>query len=320
VSRTLLSVLGTVLRRLLVVAVQLLLISFGVFLLLALSPGKTETLLAGPEPSREQLEAIRQRYHLDDPFIVQYGKWLGDAVQLDLGESLQTREPVSSVLRESAPITGQLALLSLAMTVVVAIPAGLFAASRRGRWSDSVVSVVSMVGSTAPTFAVGLLLMVVVGLNLGWLPVFGEGDGFGDRVRHLVLPAISLAIALCAFLVRQTRAAALTVVAQDYMTFARARGLPRRRVWGAYLLRNAALPTLTATGVLLAYLVSGAVLVEVLYSLPGLGRVLLTAVASKDVPVIQGVALVTMTVVLFVNGLVEVLYNVLDPRLRHGSP
>lgn len=313
-----LAVLGTIGRRLLVVAAQLVLISFGVFSLLALSPGKTEALLAGPEPSPEQLEVIRQRYHLDDPFIVQYGRWLGDAVQLDLGDSLQTREPVSRVLRESAPITGQLALLALAMTVVVAIPAGLFAASRRGRWSDSVVSVVSMVGSTAPTFAVGLLLMVVVGLNLGWLPVFGEGEGFSDRLRHLVLPAISLAIALGAFLVRQTRAAALTVVSQDYLTFARARGLPRRRVWGAYLLRNAALPTITATGVLLAYLVSGAVLVEVLYSLPGLGRVLLNAVASKDVPVIQGVALVTMTVVLVVNGLVEVLYNVLDPRLRHA--
>jgi peptide/nickel transport system permease protein len=305
-----------VLRRLGVAATQLLLISFGVFSLLALSPGSPEQLLAGGQPmSPEALQAIREQYHLDDPFLTQYWHWLSSAVQFDFGSSIRTKQTVTSMLGPAFTITAQLAAFAVLLTVVVAIPLGLLAASRRGTRLDYAVSTAATVASSAPVFAIGLLLLVIFGVQLELLPVFGAGDGGLERLEHLLLPSMALATAMSAFLVRQTRAAALNVVREDYMTFARARGIRRSRIWTWYLLRNASLPVLTATGLLLAYALSGAIVVEVLFSLPGLGTLLISAANGKDVPVIQGIALALTACILVINLAVEALYGILDPRV-----
>lgn len=308
-----------VLRRCVIVAAQLVLISFAVFSLLAISPGSPEQLLSGGQPmSPEALDEIRRQYHLDDPFLVQYWRWLSGVLHLDLGVSIQSKQLVTDVIGHAIVITGQLAGLAMLLTLLVAIPLGLVAASRRGTRSDYSISLAAMMSASAPVFAVGLLLLVIFGVKLELFPVFGAGEGGIDRLWHLFLPAVALAVTTSGYLLRQTRGAALDVFREDYITFARARGLPRARIWVQYVLRNASLPTLTSVGLLLARALSGAIIIEILFSLPGIGTVLIAAANSKDIPVIQGVAIVLTACVLAINLIVEGLYGVLDPRTERG--
>lgn len=306
-------------KRLVAMVAVLMAVSLLVFTLLALSPGSILTTLIGTRPTTPELiRSIEERYHLDEPFLVQYWRWLASALQGDFGRSIQSGQEVTSVVADRLPVTMQLGAFALVLILAVGVPAGMAAGMRRGRPFDRGISTLTIIGMSAPSFAVGILLVYVFGVALGVLPVYGAGRGFAERIEHLTLPAIALATTLTALIVRQTRAATLEVMQQDYVTFARARGLSRYRILVPYALRNTAPPILTAAGMLLIVAVSGTVLVETVFSLHGTGSLMVEAVSAKDIPVVQGLTLFIALFVVLVNLLVDLLLLVVDPRTRHS--
>jgi len=313
---TLRSALRYVLGRLAGAAILLVVYSFGIYSLLALAPGDPVRLLLGTLPATpDAMEAIRARYNLDDPFLVQYWHWLGNAAHFDLGQSVLTGQGVSSAIMERGGITVQLGLLSFVITMALGIPLGLMAGLRRGRFLDRLVSQVSMVSVSAPSFAIGILLILVFAGQLNWLPAIGAGDGGLDRLRHLILPAVALSTATMALVVRYTRTAVIEVAGQDYIVAARARGVRPRRVLFNYVLRNSLVPVITAAGVVLSFVMVGAVVVEATFALPGMGSLLVSAVQQKDLPVVQGVTLVMAAAVFLINLVTDLAYLAVDPRI-----
>jgi len=304
-------------RRLAVTVGTLLGVSFMIFSLLAIAPGSPVTaLLGGRPPTPGLVRAITAKYHLDDPFLVQYWHWIGNALHGDLGRSVQSNQTVTSLLAQKLPVTLELVALALLVTVLVGIPAGYAAGVRRNGALDRAISTASLFCLSAPVFAVGILLSYVFGVRLGWLPVFGGGSGVTDRLSHLALPALALALGMSAIVVRQTRASVLDVMDQDYITFARARGLSRSRIVTRYALRNSALPIVTSVGLLAIFAVAGTVLVESVFSVPGLGLQLTGAIDGKDILVAQGTALLIAVAIVIINVVVDFAVLVLDPRTR----
>lgn len=301
--------------RLLGTAVVLLVLSFGIYCLVYLSPGSVEQTLLGNRPATDATRAaIRAQYHLDDPLLVQYGRWLADAVQGNLGTSIRSGEPVDVAISSRLGLTMELAVLGTVLSLLLGIPGGILAALRRGRAADQGIVVLSVAGLSAPPFAVGLVLLTLLAVKLGWFPIYGAGAGGLDRLWHLMLPALALAIGGAGLLVRFTRTALVRELDQDYVVFARARGLGRHRVL-RYALRNCAVPILTATGLVLTSILVGSVLVEVIFSLPGLGSLLVDSVTFKDVPVVQGVALLLTVLIALINLVVDAAYAAADPRV-----
>jgi peptide/nickel transport system permease protein len=307
-------------RRLAVMAAILAIVSFLVFSLLALTPGDSAALLLGPQKATPELIArIRAEFGLDDPFLVQYRDWVVAALRGDFGRSIRSGQPVTTMISERVGVTVWLAGYAFVLTMLIAIPFGLIAGMRKGRLADRLATASSLIGLSAPTFAVGYLLMYLFSVLLDWFPAFGFGDGFLDTLWHMTLPAVTLAVSQIAILLRQTRAAAMSIVDRDYITFARARAVPSRRIWQRYVLHNASLPVLTSAGLLLAYSLTGAVLVENVFALQGLGSLLVTAVAQLDLPVVQTLTMFTALLVLATNLVVDLMYFVFDPRLRRAA-
>jgi peptide/nickel transport system permease protein len=308
------------LRRIAAVIIILTVLSLLVFGLLALVPGDPAITLLGPQRATpEALAEVRDRYGLDDPFVVQYGRWVSGAVRGDFGDSIYSGDPVTSLISDRIGVTAWLAVYALVITVVVAVPFGLAAGTRPGSRTDRAATAAGLVALSAPTFAIGFLLMYVFAVQLGWFPSFGSGEGFFDTIRHMTLPAVTLAAGQTAVLLRQTRAAPMDVAERDFVTFARARAINPIRIRGRYVLRNASLPVLTSMGLLLAYGLTGAVLVENVFALQGLGTLLVRAVGQLDLPVVQGLAMFTAGLVLVTNLVVDLLYFALDPRLRRAA-
>ncbi|GAA4965948.1 peptide/nickel transport system permease protein [Nonomuraea thailandensis] len=309
-------------RRLGAMLLLLLVLSFLVFGLLAASPGSPlQTLIGSKPPTPELLAALQAKYHLDEPFLLQYGYWLADALHLDLGRSIsiQTDRDVLALIGDRIAITLQLGLYAMVLVLGFGIPLGMAAGIRRGRRTDRAVSFVSTFCISAPPFVLSIALLYVFGVALGWFPVYGVGEGLGERIVHLTMPAVALAGFLSAVVIRQTRAATLTVMQQDFVTFARIRGLSPARVLIRYALRNSALPVVTSAGLLLIASLSAALFVEQVFSLPGIGTLLLQAVIDKDIPVVQGLAVLLGAMVVLVNLVVDLLGLALDPRTRTTS-
>lgn len=304
-----------IVRRLAAAAVLLLILSIITYALLALPEGGPEKALLGDRPpTPEVLAAIRAQYLLDKPFPVRYWHWFTQAITGDFGTSITARQPVMSMIAERLPITATLAGYAVILTLLLGIPAGLLAGMRRGKRTDQNITLVSMLLMSTPSFALALVLLYTFAVALHWFPVYGIGS-----VEHYILPAIALASGQAAILMRQTRAAALDVAGQDYLTFARARGLSPGRIWGAYSLRNAALPVLTVAGLIAAANLTGAVFVEQTFSLPGLGSLLVTAVNTKDIPLVQALVLLGGFIIIMANLLVDLAYLIVDPRVRGGA-
>jgi peptide/nickel transport system permease protein len=301
-------------KRLAAMVAVLLVVSFLVFSLLTLSPGSIVATLLGTRPATPAtVAAIKAQYHLNSPFLVQYWQWLSGAVRGDFGRSVQSGATVTSLIASHLPVTLELALYALVLVVVVA---GI----GRGRLFDRGASALTVVGMSAPGFALGLLLVYVFGVALNWFPVYGAGSSqFFDRMAHLTLPAVALATGLAALIVRQTRAAVLDVMEQDYITFARARGLSSPRILLRYALRNTALPVVTAAGLLLIVAISATVLVETVFSIPGAGQLMVQSIQAKDIPVVQGLALFVALLVVLVNLVVDAAGLVIDPRIRAAA-
>lgn len=296
--------------------------SMVVFSVMRLTPGDPAVLMLGPEASAENVARLRAELGLDDPLPVQYVKWVSRIAQGDLGVSLWSKRPVWSEVVPKAQATLILAGASLLLSTAFGVAAGIVAATRRDTIFDRVGMLAALAGVSMPVFWLGLVLMVIFSLNLRWLPPTGmyspTGGGFDDLLRHLVLPAVTLAAPSTAIVARLTRSAMLEVVSQDYMRTAYAKGLAERVVIYRHALKNALIPVVTVVGVQTGHLLSGAILVETVFSWPGLGSLLLSGISTRDFPIVQGVALVSALLFAIVNLVVDMLYGYLDPRIRYS--
>ena len=312
-----------IVRRLLATIPVILIVTFIVFVLMFLAPGDPIFLLADVEQTQgmteEQLDVLRHELGLDRPLIVQYGDWLFDALRGDLGTSIRGGRQVVDMLKSAFTVSMELTLLAMAFALIIAIPVGVYAALRPNSLGDLFGTTLAIGGISAPNFWVALLLIYFFAVKLGWLPSNGFtrfSEDAGENLRKMVLPVITLGIALMASVMRMTRSGMLEVMHQDYIRTARAKGAKERRVIFAHAFRNAMLPVLTIIGLQFGALLGGAVVIEQIFSLPGMGRLGLDAIFIRDFPVVQGVVLVITLSYLFVNLLVDLLYGILDPRIR----
>lgn len=313
------SVVRFSLGRLLATAGLLLALSFIVFVLLYAMPGDpAQNLLGVRSASPEVLAQVRAQYHLDDPLVVQYLHWLGSVLHGDFGQSIRSDESVLTLLGSRVLLTIQLVAYAFVITVVVAVPLGVLSAWRAGGTVDRGASTAAIVGVGAPAYAVGLLLLYVFGVEFGLFPIYGSGDDGLDRFTHLTLPAVTLAIGLGALVLKLTRTAVLGELDQDYVAFARSRGLSNRKIQ-SMVLRNALLPVITSLGLVLTFLFGGTILVEITFALQGIGSLLASSVTFKDVPVVQAVTLLTAAVIALVALAVDLLYFAADPRVRRRA-
>jgi peptide/nickel transport system permease protein len=306
-------------RRAFISAVTLLLISLIVFAGVRMIPGDPARVLAGTDADAAGLEEIREKYGLNAPLPLQYARWLGLALRGDLGESIRTRQSVTSTVARKLPITLELACLSLLVALVIAIPAGVIAAVRRNTPWDLLASGVSLCGVSVPNFWLGIMLILLVSVRLGWLPASGFVPLVEDpvaNVKRMVMPALVLGTGLAAVLMRQTRNAMIEVLSADYVRTARAKGLAQMAVVMRHALRNGLIPVVTILGLQMGALMSGAVVTEQIFVLPGFGRLIVESVFTRDYPLVQGVVLITASSYVLINLLVDVSYTVLNPRIR----
>ena len=290
-------------------------VSFLSFLLMYVSPGdpvRAMYAVSGSIPSEEVLEQTREELGLNDPFFIQYGNWISNCLRGDFGTSYSKGEAVATLLMERVMPTIQLALLSLVIMVLVAVPIGVYSALRQNSILDYLLRGTTFISISMPNFWVGLLLLYVVAMKLGWLPVVSNQMNF----QRLILPAVTLAIAMAGKYARQVRAAILEELRQDYVAGARARGLSERCVLWCHVLPNAVLPLITMLGLSLGSLLGGTAVVEVIFSYPALGSLAVSAITSRDYPLIQGYLLWIALIYMAVNLVVDLSYNRLDPRLR----
>jgi len=308
--------LGTYLwSRLAVTVPVLLIVSAMVFFIMNLLPGDPAMLiLQGQSASTpEQIERLRRELRLDDPVLVRYGRFLAGAVRGDLGTSVQFKRPVTDIVIERLPSTLQLTAAAMVFAVVIGFGLGVLAAVKQNSWVDTAAMVFSVLGLTMPIFYIGLLLILVFGMRLGWLPVVG-----GSSWQRLILPAATLGFVSSGIIARLVRASLLEVMRQDFITTARAKGLTGRVVLWRHAMRNTLIPIVTMLGLQVGGLLGGSVLTETVFNRPGIGRLAVEAITWKDFPLAQGTILFTATIYVLINLLVDVSYAWLDPRIRYG--
>jgi len=313
-------VIGFVARRVLAVVPVLFVVAVIVFAILRAVPGDPAAVIAGDSATPEQVAALREKLGLEKPVVTQFVIWLGGVLRGDLGESYFFRKPVAELIAQRLEPTLALGLAALSIAVSVAVPLGVVAAFRQGTWIDRAVMGLSVAGFSMPVFVLGYLLVWIFSVQLEWLPVQGYAriaDGVGPFLERLLLPAVTLALVYVALVARITRTSVLEVLNEDYVRTARAKGLRERDVLTRHALRNAAVPILTVVGIGLAVLIGGAVVTESVFAIPGLGRLTVEAVLSRDFPVIQALILLFATGYVFVNLAIDIGYAVLDPRIRY---
>jgi peptide/nickel transport system permease protein len=307
-------------RRLLATIPVMAVVALFVFLLLRLTAGDPAAIIAGDNATSAQVAEIRVRLGLDRPIPQQFIIWLGQVVRGDLGESFFFKKKVSALLLDRVEPTLVLATCTMVLAVLLAVPLGTLAAYRQGTWVDRLVMGVSVLGFSVPVFVIGYALIYVFAISFAWLPVQGYqrlADGFGGCLERLVLPSCTLAVIYVALIARVTRASVLEVLGADYVRTARAKGLAETAVLRRHALRNAAVPIVTVIGLGVALLIGGVVVTESVYSIPGLGRLVVDAVLARDYPTIQAVVLVFSVVYVVINLVVDLTYTVLDPRIRY---
>jgi peptide/nickel transport system permease protein len=313
--------MGTfIVRRLILSIVVLLLVTILVFFLLHIMPGDPAIIMLGVDASQERVDALRKELWLDRPLAVQYVHWLSNAVKGDLGKSTSFREDASGIIATRLPITIYLSILSLILSTIVGIGGGIICAIRRGGVLDSLITLFANLGMAIPIFWLGILGIYSLGLHLGWLPIQGYTSPFDDfwlSVKKTIMPVICLAIPSIAMLARQTRSSMLEIVRQDYIRTAWSKGLRERNVVLRHALKNALIPVVTLLGIQLRTLVGGAVLVEKVFNIPGMGRLIVDSVINKDFIIVQASTLVVAVVVLLANLLVDISYGWIDPRIRY---
>ena len=309
-------------RRGAISLITLVVASVVVFTGVRLIPGDPARVLAGTDADDASIEAIRAKYGLRDPIGVQYFRWLGLVLRGDLGESIRTRIAVTRIVGQKLPITLELTAYALGASLLIALPAGILSAVRHNTLWDYLTSGVSLCGLSVPNFWLGIMLILLLSVRLGWLPASGWVPLLQDPVdnlRHFLMPSIVLGAALSGVLLRQIRTSMIEVLSADYVRTARAKGLPSRQVVLRHAVRNGLIPAVTILGLQLGALISGAVVTEQIFVVPGFGRLIVEAVFTRDYPLVQGVVLVTAAAYILINLLVDVSYSVLDPRIRVGG-
>lgn len=322
-----------ILRRLLGLIPVLLGVSTVVFIVLQLTPGDPARLILGDFATREAVEALRAQMGLDQPIHVQYGRYIGDLVQGDLGRSITQRQPVISLIGQRLGATMELAFLAIIVATIIGVTLGILAATRQNSVIDYIVTTVSLVGVSVPIFYLGLLLILFFSIDLGWLPVSGRGDPLlysigqaftgdfrplGSSLRHLALPALTLGLSFAALMAKMSRGAMLEVLEQDFIRTARAKGLRQRAVIVKHALKNAGVPLLTILGLQFSNLLGGSVLTETVFAWPGLGRLAVDAIFNRDFPLIQGTVLTVALIFVLINLFVDVAYGLIDPRITYS--
>lgn len=297
----------------------LLLITLGAFSLVLLLPGDPAVTLAGDNPTPDQIERIREVMGLDRPIYAQYVDWLAGVIRGDFGESLYSGAQVTDLIMQRLPVTVWLTVFAISIAITVGVPAGIYAAARRGSWVDRALTVFMSVGIAVPAFWLGLVLITVFAVNLGVFPAGGYvpiSDGAGEWFLGLALPAATLAAAPAAELARHTRSAMITVLEQDYVRTARSKGTRERVVLFKHALKNAASPVVTILSFQIAFMLGGSAIVEQIFGLPGMGSLAIQAVYEKDFPILQGVVVVAALIVMIINLLTDALYGWLNPKVR----
>ncbi|MAC78324.1 MAG: peptide ABC transporter [Rhodobacteraceae bacterium] len=309
-----------ILRRILSTIPVVLFVMIFVFSLLYLAPGDPAAILAGDQATQADIEAIRSQLGLDRSFPVRFLEWAGGVFQGDFGTSIFTREPVTQMILQRVEPTVSLMIVTLIIALVIAIPMGVAAAWKRGSLLDRAIMLFAVLGFSVPVFVVGYVLAWGVALQLGWLPVQGYvplSDGLWPWLRRLILPAITLSGVYIALIARITRATMLEILQQDYIRTARAKGAAGRTVLFVHALRNALVPIVTVVGLGIALMISGAVVIETVFSLPGLGRLTVESILRRDYPVIQAIILIFSFVYVIINLLIDISYTLIDPRIRY---
>jgi len=306
-------------RRLLQLLPTVFLVSVLIFSLQQLLPGDPALVMAGEEKDPQVIEQIRKQYHLDEPLPMQYGRWMAGVLQGDLGESMRIKQPVAQLVAEKLPVTLQLATMAMLIALLIGIPAGILSAVKKGSAWDVGANVFALWGLSTPNFWLGIMLIFLFSVKLGWLPASGFVSPREDLMQSLattIMPAFVLGNAIAAVLMRHTRSAMLQSMNADYVRTARAKGLYEPAVVLRHALRNALTPVITLGALEFGTLLSGAVLTEQVFSIPGFGKLIVDAVFNRDYAVVQGVVLVTATVYILLNLLADVLYVMVNPRLR----
>ncbi|AMN55473.1 peptide ABC transporter [Labrenzia sp. CP4] len=311
--------LSYIVRRLLIAIPTLILVSVFVFVLQKLLPGDPALVLAGEERDPEVLAFIREKYRLNDPILYQYLSWMKAMLQGDLGISLRTNQPVTQLIADKLPVTIQLAVMAMVIAFAIGIPAGILSAVRKGTAVDYIANFVALSGLSIPNFWLGIMLIMLVSVHLGWLPASGYESPFVDPLKSLqtmIMPAFVLGTALAATLMRHTRSAMLGVLKADYVRTARAKGLRENVVILKHAFRNALLPIVTLSALLFGELLAGAVLTEQIFTIPGFGKLIVDAVFTRDYAVVQGIVMCTAAGFILMNLIADVLYFLLNPRMR----
>ncbi len=311
---------GYLLRRILATIPVMAIVALFVFSLLYLAPGDPAAIIAGDQATPADVERIRAGLGLDRPFLVRFAEWAWNVLHGDLGVSIFSNLPVSKLIGQRLEPTFSLMVLTLLLSIGIAVPVGVLAAWLQGTWVDRVLMAIAVLGFSVPVFVVGYMLSYVFALQLDWFPVQGYtplARGFGPWLNNLVLPAVALAGVYIALIARITRATMLEVLSQDYIRTAKAKGVGGRTILFLHALKNAAVPVVTVIGLGVALLIGGAVVTESVFAIPGLGRLVIDAILRRDYPVIQGVTLLFAFVYVLVNLGVDMLYTVFDPRIRY---
>jgi peptide/nickel transport system permease protein len=314
--------LAFIVQRVLQAVPVVLLSTVAVFLLMRLVPGDPAQILAGPDATPENIAAIRQDMGLDQPLPVQYALWLSHVAQGDLGKSVLSRLPVATVMAQRIPATVELAMAAMFLTLIIAVPTGVIAAVRTDSPIDWFITSVNGIAIAVPGFWLGILCIIVFALALGWLPPGGRGDFMRDPIQELkflILPALTLAVGSAASLSRQVKSAMLEVLYDDYVRTARAKGMNEQGVVLRHALRNALVPVVTVLGLQFGRLLGGAVITESVFAWPGVGRLTLDAIGNRDYQVVQAALLVLVLMYILVNLITDLLYGIIDPRIRVGK-
>lgn len=313
-----------IVRRLIQALAIILLVTIIVFFVMRALPGDPVLVYVGQDAltaaTPEQIEELRHEFGLDKPVVVQYFTWLGDIAHGDLGRSIINRDTVDQEIARALPKTFLMGALAFILSIILGIPLGIVAAIRRGKWADTLSTLIANLGVTAPIFWIGIIMILIFGLYLGWLPIQGyisPIEDFGDSIRHIIMPVVCLTIYPMAAVARQTRSAMLEVVRQDYIRTAWAKGLTERQVIIKHAARNSIIPVITLIGLNIRQIFGGQVLVETVFNIYGMGKLSVDALFSADYAVVQGVILVVSIVVVCSNLLVDLSYGWIDPRIRY---
>lgn len=312
--------LSYLLRRVAATIPVMAIVALFVFSLLYIAPGDPAAIIAGDQATPADVERIREGLGLDRPFLIRFGEWFWHVLNGDLGVSIFTNLPVTRMIAQRVEPTVSLMLLTLVLSISIAVPMGVLAAWNHGTWIDRIIMVFAVFGFSVPVFVVGYLLAYVFALQLDWFPVQGYtpiANGIGPWLSNLVLPAVALGGVYIALIARITRATMLEVLSQDYVRTAKAKGVGSRTILFLHALKNAAVPIITVIGIGVALLIGGSVVTESVFAIPGLGRLVVDAILRRDYPVIQGVVLLFSFMYVLVNLGVDLLYTVFDPRIRY---